>query len=207
MTPTQIVKRAKQAMTEATSVRLRGEAVKDGDRYLIDLRFQAGVGARGVVVKNGMDMEILRIRRTVYLRASADTWLELVKDEQAAEVVGRLADKFVKISLTDRDLRDPLRFTDLKRLTAEIFKDMSPPSAVTKSDVHSVNGSWALGLTDSSGGVVEFAAVGPTYVLRGTTGPAADDEVTFDFLEWDVPVKLSRPPASQVVDPANLPPA
>lgn len=204
--PDLILARARAALQQAGTVRVSARGRQDGSQFALDMRIKGSQGATGRVTSGGLTFTLLRISRTVYMKADAATWQRAGGGHP--EVATLLAGKWVKIPTNDADFADTAKFTSLAEL-ANLFDPgtAGPADEVTGTKSRAtLRGVDAVRLTDE-GNSLYVAAVGKPYPLRLQGPPAGTSDLagfTFDFLEFNRPVPLASPPAGQIVDLANL---
>jgi hypothetical protein len=194
----QIMSRAQAALKKASSVHLKGKMASEGEQFTIDLRM-SDKGGTGTMTQAGQTLQLLRIGTTVYIRADEDFWRTQTGSDAAAEL---LKGKYLKGTTSDPKVASLALFTDADKFVAELF---SPKRTVTKGAKKTVRGVEAISLISpgKDGGTLYVATRGEPYPLQIASNTQSEPGL-IDFLDYGAPVKLTAPPADQVVDTSKL---
>jgi hypothetical protein len=198
LSASQILSRARAALQAAPSVRVKGTVVSEGAPLAVDLR--AGEkGGRATITQRNQTFEVLRIGTTVYIKADADFWRTQSGNAAVAEL---LKGKYLKGSTTDPKLASIAELTDMDKVVGNLLQ---PEGTVAKGQKKTVRGVEAIALVVSgqNGGTLYVATHGQPYPLQVVSGSTSEPG-TIDFLDYGVPVRLTAPPAEQVVDTSKL---
>lgn len=193
--PLEILDRARQASTAATSLRVRGR-LRDGEQVIgLDLRVQ-GDNATGWITMDGQRLDLIRTGSLVYLKGDKQFWTS-AGGESAAEL---LDGKYLKFKADDKD------FADLASLTylSQIFSELPEPddfTLATKGSPTKINGIPAIPVGDTTDAKLYVATEGKPYLLRLSPGKGSDH---LDFLDYGVPANVRPPAADLVIDVDNL---
>jgi len=196
--PEEILAAAKRALSDARSVRLRGEFVEDGEKVGVDLAIKESQGARGTITALGVTFDLVRVGKQVFIRPPESFY----RKQGGAQAVALLGGKYLKTSVKDKDFADLVSFTSLDALD----ELLTPTGELTRTKVRTVAGQEVVGLVDSDeGGVLYVATTGsPLPVQLAAEEPGASDQDSsasgkLDFLDYDEPVDLQVP--EDVIDP------
>jgi hypothetical protein len=195
-----IVDKAQAAAKAAKSVHISGSATSDGQSFGIDMRVAGSQGATGTVTFSGSKIEVLRIGTDAYIKADRAFWSQLGD----ATIAAQLADKYVRGSTTDSQFSAFTDFTDITKIFDDLLK---PSGTVQRVDGKPVNGVATVGVRDtdkSNGGVLYVATTGEPYPLLIEPDKSSGDTGSISLAEWNAPVRLTTPPASQVFELSNL---
>lgn len=186
LSATDILAKAQAAASAATSVHVAGKA----GTTALDLSFGKGA-ADAVVGIGGQNIEVVWSGGNYYLKADSATWTSLGNAKAAALLAG----KYVKLgpALTGQ-------FKSFTEMAGFFTSALKPTGTVTKGAVTTVDGRRVVTLKDSSDGSLLYIALdGAPYPLKAENATGAQaGAVTFSG--WDQPVKVTTPPAAQVVD-------
>jgi hypothetical protein len=198
-TPKEIIAAAKDALSHADSVHVAGTATGDGQSVTIDVKIKGSAGGAGSITLEGKKVDILRVGRTVYMKADQAFWTSITGNAQAAKL---LNGKYLKSTTSDQKLKQIAAFTDVSGLADGVLK---AEGTVTKGDKKTVNGTEAIGLVDSAGGgTLYVATTGKPYPLEIAPAPGSSDSGKIDFTDYGKDVDLTAPPAASVIDVAKL---
>jgi hypothetical protein len=186
---------AQDALANATSVRLKGTFVEEGERISMDLRVGRKIATGTMKIPVDGEEYPAQIRYTkgrVYFRSP-----ELIRSTagaQAARLVGNRWFYSSKGSVTG-----PFQ----KIVDLEEFSKLFTPNAaeVPKGEVKIVNGVSAVGLVEPGEGVLYVATTGKPYPIQlaPEAGGAGGGE-RLDFLEYNEPFNVSVPAGAIDVD-------
>lgn len=200
----EIVRLARRAFQDATSVQVKGNGSDDGVLYAVDVRIKGGKsgnGGKGKVTISHNSLELLRIGEAAYVKGEADFWTDVVGDPAAGEL---LKGKYLKASSSDPRLEGILVFTD-----AELFAKtvLEADGTLTKGERRTIRGAEAIGVDRKSGEestTLYVATTGQPYPLQLQSTASAADHAILDFVYFDSPPNLTPPPADLVVDTSKL---
>jgi hypothetical protein len=201
--PAEIMAKSRQVVLQAPSVRIKADVIDKNERTRFDLQLKGAAGGSGVLYVDGQKIHILRIRKTVYLKAPTRFW----KANGAGRTSATLGKKYVKAPATDRGFAALTEFTDVKKVMSHFFDEGTGTSAGgRKGPEQIVRGQRALPLEDSGmkGWVAHIALEGKPYPLQFQPKAGARDVYgSLQFLDYDKPVALKPPPAGRVLDIAK----
>jgi len=196
---TEILAKAKTALTQASSVHIKGGGVSDGQQFALDMRYGTA-GATGSLTINGQVIELLRVGSTAYLKGTEAFWRSSSRSTAVAEL---LKGRYLELPANRPDFAELTSFTDLRKDAAEL---VTPEGEITKGGRKTVYGVEAIALDSSKGGTLYVALRGEPYPLQAVSSAEAKsgDTGSLDFLDYGVPVTVTAPPADQVVDISKL---
>ncbi|RBY79953.1 hypothetical protein [Blastococcus sp. TF02A-26] len=174
------------ALEEAGSVRVAGSMTVDGEQGEVDLRLR-GEDVAGTMTVLGSSVEIVVVDGLVYMRASADFWIE---SGAPAAIARGLADTWVMAPAGTGD-----EFGDLT--VAGLVDEMRSPGATTDEEVGEaqLDGEPVWELTNSDGDVMLVAAEGTPYPLQITSTGAEPGVMRLSEFGTVAPIE---PPADYV---------
>jgi len=192
-----IVTKARKATEQASAVRLKGDIRDSGQRIRFDMQLLAGKGGTGTLTLRGGSVRITRIGRRVYMKGSTAFWTA-IGGPAAAKL---LTDRWLKASTSAPGIAAMIKFTDLDALMSDLFKDV-PNASLRKGHETLTDGRRAITvtMTGPDGGVLYVALDGKPYPLRIRSLPGAKEPGTIEFLDYEEPLTLRAPPASQTID-------
>jgi hypothetical protein len=186
----EILEKAKTALGNAKTVRIKGSATEDGDKMEFDFKI-SGEDVAAVISGGGLTLELIRVGPDAYLKA--DALFETLLGGQP-QVLNLIKGKYVKVPANDERFKEFTQLTDPN----EILK---PEGNISKGQTKTINGTPAIGLVDDKDkSTLYIATVGEPLPLR------VEDETGngLDFT-YDEAVTVTAPPTDQVVDATQIP--
>jgi hypothetical protein len=195
LSATKIVAKTQAAAKAATSVRMKGAMSDDGDKIVLDIRL-AKTGGQGTMSINGTAFSLIVLDKTAYLKISDKFWRAQIKDKADADaVIALVAGRWIKTSLTDKDLGDLAAFASKPKFFDTLFE---PTGTLRKTAPRTVDGVAAIGLRDTDGTLwVDTVTARPVRLESSGT-----DALT--FTEYNQVTTPKAPPADQVIDGKTL---
>jgi hypothetical protein len=187
-TPAQVLKDATAAAHEASAVHVSGSIVSGGTPVTLDLTMVRGVGGKGSMTENGLQFELVRVGKTVYIRGSDAFYKKLA----GAVVAQLLHGKWLKGATTSGDLATLGEVTDIDGLMGQVTSSASHGKLANDGET-TYKGQEVVVIRDTSdGSKLYVAATGPPYPVAIVAGKTADTgTVTFDG--WNESVEISAP--------------
>jgi hypothetical protein len=192
-----IVAKARKAAGQASTVRVKGDIIKDGQRIRFDARLLADRGGAGTLTVRGGSVRITRIGTRVYMKGDSAFWTGIAGPAAAKLFMG----KWLKGSTSEPDMAGLIFLTDIDTLMTEFFKN-ARGETFRKGRQQRTEGRRAItvAVRGADGGVLYVALDGKPYPLRIQSLPGAKEPGTVEFLDYDEPFTLKAPPASQTID-------
>jgi hypothetical protein len=188
-TAARILADAKRAARAAGSFSVAGTIEDQGATIGLDLRVADG-GGTGTMTIQGSRIDVIRIGRTLYLRAGARFYEQV----GAGKAAGRLLDgKWLEVSARAKDFRD---LADLTDVDSFLQAALTPAGTIAKGAETTVAGRKAIELKDSKGGSLFVATTGKPYPIEFRGGG------TLTLGNWGAPVSPEAPKSP--VDLAGL---
>lgn len=189
LTPAEAVKKANAAFIAASTVSMKGSVPDSGKTIGIDVQL-ARSGGRARIGMNGGTVDMIIIGKTAYVGGDKAFWVQTAGKSAAQQLVG----KYVKTNVTGKLAKELSVFIDRTKLS----EGMIPTAGLNQGKVATLNGKPVYRLSDGAGFTVDIALVGPPYPLEMSGDGAKLD------LAFDIPVKLTPPPASKIIDGTKL---
>jgi hypothetical protein len=191
----QILSDAVSAAQGASSVRVSGSIVDNGQPVSVDLKLVNGKGGSGSMTIQGAPVQIVDVSNTLYMNGSDAFWNKV---GGGSAVVALLHGKWLKAPATGN-------FSSLASLTSihTLFSQLlTSHGTLTKGSTKTVNGQSAIGITDSAkGGTIYIATTGKPYPVQlAKTGGSGG---TVNFSDYGASVSLTAP--SNSIDISKLP--
>ena len=187
---------AYDALRHAPSVRLKASFTGAGDPWTLELRYR-GTASDGSFVIDGMTVQIRKVGRSVYRKASQRYWRS-----RLGPAANRLPPgKWIKVPITDKSLKE---IADLLQQDEMADAFLGLPGTLSAGVFKTVNGVEAVPvISDGPDKETAYVAiVGAPYPLRIETGT---DVGSVDFLDYGRPFTIAAPPPGQVAEFESLP--
>ncbi|MFW6693775.1 hypothetical protein [Streptomyces sp. MAR4 CNX-425] len=202
LSPERIRAKAERAAAGASSVRLAGTLVSNGEPVKLDMRLSSAGGV-GEVATGGTRFSLLRDEKDLYLKAGDDFWLH--QDEgkgggkpSDADVAAaqKLDGKYVKVPPKDAAYQQLSGFTEMKVLLDGLLKFEGELAAEENGEV---DGFTTIRVTAAggAGGALEVALEGRPYPLLVERAGNAGQ---LRLLDWDEEFEVNAPRKEDVVD-------
>ena len=187
------------ALAAASTVHVAADVGAGADRTVITASVRGNQGATGTVKLGAATMGFLRLGNTVYLHADEANWRTFGADPDGAAL---LAGKYVIMPDNGKDLGPLVEFTSMRGLAAFFTTPPGTPRVAVDWPKATVRGQQAIRIGDLTEGAIFVATVGPPYPLRlQSTNPK--DRSLIDLSDYNRPVTLTKPPASQTLTLPN----
>lgn len=205
LTATEIVAKAKAALSKAKSFHVKGTMIEAGKATKVDVSV-VGKDYAGTIEAEGLALELIVIGNDVYIKAPDAFWATQIPASLQPALAG-LKGKYVKADATKAE------FAPFKTLFSvdEIFSDSG---SVTKGTAKTIGGKPAIGvITDSDKSIMYVSTEGEAYPLRVEPGaPSASASASpsaspsagagaegIDFSDFDA-ATVKAPDAANVFD-------
>ncbi|RSD14040.1 hypothetical protein [Amycolatopsis eburnea] len=178
-----------EAAQQASSVRVKGTMASEGNINL-DLQLNQD-SASGTVVKDGIEIPVLRVGDKYYFRFTDS----LIKEAGIPASIGKkLSGKWVpSTAKIGAGIGDAFKvFLDYKSFTDNTVGELKS-STFTGGEPTTLGGVAALNFT-SPEGTATVAADAPHYLLRMQDPKSG----TIEFGDWNKPTTVQAPPASEI---------
>ncbi|WP_439382855.1 hypothetical protein [Amycolatopsis lexingtonensis] len=187
--PAKVGSAVAEAAKQASSVRVKGTMASEGNINL-DLQLNQD-SASGTVVKDGIEIPVLRVGEKYYFRFTDS----LIKEAGIPASVGKkLSGKWVpSTAKIGAGIGDAFKvFLDYKSFTDNTVGELAS-STFTGGEPTTLGGVLALNFT-SPDGVATVAADAPHYLLRMQDPKSG----AIEFSDWNKPTTVQAPPASEI---------
>ncbi|MET9312073.1 hypothetical protein ABZX12_09625 [Kribbella sp. NPDC003505] len=191
LSASKILDKTQAAAKAATSVRMKGALSDGGDRIVLDIRL-AKTGGQGTMSINGAPFSLIVLGKTAYLKISDKFWRAQTESKADADaVIALVGGRWIKTSLTDKDLGDLAAFASKPKFFDTLFE---PTGTLRKTAPRTIGAVTAIGLRDTDGTLWVDTATGRPVRLESSS----KDALTFS--EYDQVTAPKAPPAAQVID-------
>ncbi|MEO3763081.1 hypothetical protein [Streptomyces sp. B8F3] len=203
LSPGSIRSKAEKAAAGASSVRLAGTLVSNGQPVKLDMRLSAAGGV-GEVSTGGMTFSLLRAEEDLFLKAGDEFWLhqddggdgDAEPSDSDVAAAQKLDGKYVKVPPEDTAYKQLSGFTEMKVLLDGLLKLDGELATEANGEV---DGFTTIRVTadDGAGGALEVALEGRPYpLLLERAGDAGE----LRLLDWDEEFEVNAPRKEEVVD-------
>ncbi|WP_433228619.1 hypothetical protein [Actinomadura formosensis] len=184
-----ILSRARKATASARFLRMRGDIDDGKDKFALDFRYVGKTKATGWFQQGKERVEMTRIGKDVYIKGNDAFW----KSIGGKGAVQLFSGKHLKTTTASADFKDLAVFTDRTALLSEAVKSVD---SWQKGKAGTAGGVPTVSLTGAPGEEIQVATQGEPYVLLLNGGQGN----RIEYLAYEEPVDVRRPPASSVVD-------
>ncbi|WP_369146387.1 hypothetical protein [Streptomyces sp. R44] len=212
LTADQIGERAVTATQSATSLRMTGKLVSEGQPIGIDFAVDDKDECTGLIkIKNGT-AELRRLDKVTYMKGDEAFWRASMASQGMPEpaisaTLELIKGRWLKISPGQAGSQDLGGVCDLKSLLADVGKDKEQRSGLTRGPDGKVDGKPVATLVKKkTGGETTTASVsltGKPYILK-MVKTGGDEPGAIVFSDYDKPVVVKAPPADETVDLSKL---
>jgi len=191
----EIAKKAIANLKQASSVHFTGRMKDSGSTLTMDATLVNGKGCEGGMTEGKGFFKLKLIDTTLWLEADRAFWTANGGNDPT--FLAKVSNKWIKTSKSS-DLGSPL--SDLCNLNKLLFQDAGDPSGMQKSSTSTVNGQPMLQLKDLGDSATMEVSETADPRLLSMTDPSSSDGGTFTFTDYNAPVSLTPPPASETID-------
>ncbi|MER7507206.1 hypothetical protein ABTX82_02460 [Streptomyces lavendulae] len=204
----EILTEAYETTRKAESAHVTAKVDYQGKPMQIDLSLDKKGNCNGAVRLDGMGrLDIIKSSELVHFRGDAAYWRGAARQrnapqKQTDQMVAALADRWVKVPVSDPRAASITGSCDLDKLTGDFGKG-SP--LARKGQTTTVDGKPALAVTSPSrqGTQTDYVATeGKPYVLKSAVSGDTPGEALFSA--FDVPVDTASPQDSDVLDLSKI---
>ncbi|WP_395363305.1 hypothetical protein ACHGLA_24275 [Streptomyces sp. YH02] len=212
LTADEVADRAVTATQSATSLRMTGRVVTEGQPLDIDFALNDRDECTGVMKIEGGTAELRKIDRIAYMKGDEAFWRvsmasQGVPDAQIDATIELVKGRWLKIAPGQAGSSDLSGVCDLKSLLADLGEDEEERRGLTRGPDSEVDGTTVANLvkkkTDGETTTVSVSQEGKPYILKMVkTGGEEPGEIVLS--DYDKPVRVVIPPAAETVDLSKL---
>lgn len=181
----EIVKEAKSAADEASSVHVSGSVTASGSPVTLDLSLATGKGATGQISQSGSTFKLIIDGSNAYISGS-DAFYRKLGGAAASQL---LAGKWLKVPVSTPEFASFDSLTNMRKL---LDAALAGHGTLQKGSTTTIGGQSAIAVNDTTrGGTLYVATTGKPYPLQISKSGAEAGKITFD--KWDEPVTISAP--------------
>ncbi|MFJ3581133.1 hypothetical protein ACIPPS_02700 [Streptomyces sp. NPDC090127] len=214
LTPAAIADRAVDATQAATSLRMTGRVMSEGQALDLDLALDDRDNCTGLMKVDGGTGELRQADRITYLKGDAEFWRasmtsQGVPPSQIDATIELVEGRWLKITPGQAGSSDPSGVCDLDALLADLGDDEVDRQGLTRGPDAEVDGTPVATLVKQRPGgettTVSVAREGPPHILRMVRA-GGEEPGTVELSDFDKPVRVVVPPADETVDLTKLDP-
>ncbi|WP_406061933.1 hypothetical protein OG462_28620 [Streptomyces sp. NBC_01077] len=212
LTADEIGDRAVAATQSATSLRMTGRVVTEGQPLDIDFAVNDRDECTGVMKIKGGTAELRKIDQVTYMKGDEAFWRvsmasQGMPEAQIDATVELVKGRWLKIAPGQAGSADLGGVCDLKSLLADLDKDKAERRGLTRGPDAEVDGTPVATLVKKKAGgettTVSVSQEGKPYILKMVkTGGAEPGSMVLS--DYDKPVRVVVPPADETVDLSKL---
>jgi hypothetical protein len=201
-TPDQIVQKAVNNLKAATSVEISGNVVSSGSNIKLDLT-DATAGCKGTITLVSVSSsnnstvsgtaDLIEADSIVYMKLDQSFFKNL---SLPSSLFTAVTGKYIKVT-TKSELADFAQLCDPSSLASGFDKEIT---GFVKNGTGTVNGQAVESLkqpTHAGSGIVYVSQSSTPEIVR-LQGPSNEGQI--DFTNYNAPVTITAPPASEVID-------
>lgn len=171
-----------------------GGITEEGATIAIAASVEEGVNAVGTITIDGVPLHVIKIGNTAYFKGNS-TVFSAIYGAKTGRAVG--SSKWLKVTTSEQQLGQLAGLIDIKGIFAD---DPSQDASMTKKGTATIKGQPVVIVHDpdpTEGGDLYIATTGEALPVRLTAPPGQKGR--FDFSNWNEPVTVVAPPASDTV--------
>ncbi|MFD9241749.1 hypothetical protein ACFV0D_07390 [Streptomyces sp. NPDC059556] len=212
LTADEIADKAVTATRSATSLRMTGRVVTEGQPLDIDFAVNDRDECTGVMRIKGGNAELRKIDRITYMKGDESFWRvsmasQGMPDAQIDATVELVKGRWLKIAPGQAGSADLSGVCDLKSLLADLGKDKEERRGLTRGPDAEVGGTPVATLVKkkAEGGTttVSVSREGKPYILKMVKA-GGEEPGAMVLSDYDKPVRVVVPPADETVDLSKL---
>ncbi|WP_338493855.1 hypothetical protein [Streptomyces sp. SJL17-4] len=212
LTADEIGDRAVTATQSATSLRMTGRVVTEGQPLDIDFAVNDRDECTGVMKIKGGTAELRKIDRITYMKGDEPFWRvsmasQGVPDAQIDATIELVKGRWLKIAPGQAGSADLSGVCDLKSLLADLGDDKEERRGLTRGPDSEVDGTPVANLvkkkTDGETTTVSVSQEGKPYILKMVKA-GGEEPGEIQLSDYDKPVRVVIPPAAETVDLSKL---
>ncbi|GGT39738.1 hypothetical protein [Streptomyces purpureus] len=204
--------RAVEATQSATSLRMSGRGVSDGQTLDLDFSVNDQAQCTGKLTVEGGVAELRQAGGDTYMKGDEKFWRASMTSQgmpeaQIGPTIELLKGRWLKIAPGQEGSTDLAGVCDLKALLADLGKDEDDRTGLTRGADTKVNDTPVATLVkkkaDGETTTVYVAKEGKPYIVQ-IVKKGGDEPGTMLLSDFDKPVKVVLPPADETVDLEKL---
>ncbi|MEV7565349.1 hypothetical protein [Streptomyces tanashiensis] len=212
LTADEIAERAVTATRSATSLRMTGRVVSDGQPLDIDFAVNDHDECTGLMKIKGGTSELRRVDHVTYIKGDEAFWRASMASQglpepQIRATLELIKGRWLKIAPGQAGSEDLGGVCDLKALLADLDKDKEQRSGLVRGPDGEVAGTPVATLVKKKTGgettTVSVSERGKPYILK-LVKTGGEEPGAMVFSDYDKPVVVKVPPADETVDLSKL---
>ncbi|MGW2016557.1 hypothetical protein [Streptomyces sp. NPDC001927] len=214
LTPDAIADRAVDATQSASSLRMTGRVVSEGQALDLDIALDDKDNCTGVMKVDGGTAELRQADRITYLKGDEKFWRASMTSQgvpppQIDATIELVKGRWLKITPGQAGSSDLSGVCDLDALLADLGDDKGDRQGLTRGPDAEVDGTPVATLVNKKPGgettTVSVAQEGKPYILK-MVKTGGEEPGSVELSDFDKPVRVVVPPADETVDLTKLDP-
>ncbi|WP_327680525.1 hypothetical protein [Streptomyces sp. NBC_00467] len=206
LTADKISDKAIAATKAAGSLRMAGRVTSDGEEGDIDFTADSQGSCKGTTGPDGNSLELVQLNEVLYMKGDEDFYRAQLTGSEMPKAEADAAVELMKgrwLKMPAESAGEMGGACDVKTMISDMDDEKSDRQGMTKGPDADVNGLPAVTLVKKKTGgetlTMYVAKEGKPYLLKVVV-VGGDEPGTMTFSDYDKPVKVTAPPADQVVD-------
>lgn len=192
----EIAQKAMVNLKQASTFHYAGTGKSSGMTIAMDITVVSGKGCEGSLTEGKGSVMVTMIDTTVWAKADRAFWIANGISDPA--VLSMVADKWIRTTKSGNLGSSMSNLCNLNKMLDP--KVVGGTTRLQKGSTSTVDGQPALQLKDTAGsGTIEVSNTAEPRLLSATD-PSPTDGGTFAFTDYNAPVNLTPPPASETID-------
>jgi hypothetical protein len=200
MSPKELSSKALAAFKAASSVHVTGNITQGSSTTRVDLQLGSS-GGKGTITVSGATVQILSVGGSTYFQAPDSLYKQFVPADKQSTVLPLLRGKWVRVPAGSTEFGDLVSLANKDAFVNAIQQNSGNSKNLQKGPAKTVDGVACVSVVDPKQKVTVYVQ------QNGTPYPVEVDEGSqgsVHFSDWNKPVSVSAPSASDIVDLSQL---
>jgi hypothetical protein len=194
-----VVAEAKADAENAATLTIQGTVTQQGQASTVDLAIRRGQGCMGTVGVGGQGtVKLIIIGQTIYMNPDKQFWTAN-SGASAAAVIALVNGRYIKLAASNKNAAG---LGDVCNLNELLNTDTT--KTYTKGAITTLDGKRVLTIKGSDGGTGYVTDTSKPEYVKVTAPKGSKDGYGQVTVVVDAPVKLTAPPASEVIDGTKI---
>jgi hypothetical protein len=184
----------------APSLTIDGTISESGKSGTVDLAIKRGQGCKGTIGTGEGSLALIMIGNAVYMNPDKQFWTATA-GAKASELIALIDGRYIELPASDKSAAGLATLCNVSRL---LTQDSTTPVTFTKEPVTSLGGTRVLPLELSDGSTEYVTDTSKPEFVKASAPKGSEVGLGNVTLSVGVPVTLTAPPASQVINGTTL---